>query len=54
MQQAASGPREKLIIIKYLKGINNDGLNHSDLPTSICDIATGIGAHEGRTGHFIH
>lgn len=39
--------RDHLVIIEDLEGVVEDGLNHSDLPTGVGDVATRVGTHQG-------
>lgn len=41
--------RVHLVVVEYLKRIDQNGLNNADLPTGIGNVAAGTGTHESRS-----
>lgn len=42
------------IIIEQLEGVRQDRLDDTNLPPGVCDVATGIGTHEGWSGYEVN
>lgn len=42
-----------LVVVEDLECVDEDGLDHAYLPAGVCDVAAGIGAHEGWSIHNV-